>query len=220
MPLSNDRGKSGPTRTLRDLSYTHNRGRTPPPKPGDTPNDQRLRSLKTQRNPPPKSPGRQGRRPRNGGITCCLSPVPRSFLPIVSLPPRWRPPRRAPPPASHSLSPSLLARTGSPARGLDGPKSAVARAPGFVVDASGRGGEWAELGREVESCLPSRERVAKEVRVGGQMGFEPMVAIRDARDTDGWASCIIFPGTEEFPGMQDFTSRVCAAIWQVGHPSR
>jgi len=37
----------------------------------------------------------------------------------------------------------------------------------------------------VESCLPSRERVAKEVRVGGQMGFEPMVVIRDARDTDG-----------------------------------
>lgn len=185
MPLSSDRGKSGPTGTLRDLSYTLNRGRTPPTKPGDTPNDQRLRSLKTQRNPLPKSPGRQGRRPRKGGITCCLSPVPRSFLPIVSLPARWRPPRRAPPPASHSLSPSLLARTGSPARGLGGPKSAVARAPGFAVAASGRGGEWAELGRGLDSCLPSRERVAKEVRVGGQMGFEPMGVIRDARDTDG-----------------------------------
>lgn len=78
-----------------------------------------------------------------------------------------------------------MARTGNPARRLGGPKSAVARAPGFVVAASGRGGEWAELGRGVESCLPSRERVAKEVRVGGQMGFEHMGAIRDARDTDG-----------------------------------
>lgn len=62
----------------------------------------------------------------------------------------------------------------------------------------------AGLAREVESCLPRWERVAKEVRLGGQVGFEPRGAIRDARGTDGSANCTIFPGSQRFPGVQDF----------------
>lgn len=73
MPLSNDPGKSGPTRTLRDLSYSHHRGRAPPKKPGNTPNDQRPRSPTTRRNPPPKPLGRQSSRPSRPGVTCYLS---------------------------------------------------------------------------------------------------------------------------------------------------
>lgn len=51
-------------------------------------------------------------------------------------------PRPQPP----SRRPSLLASTRSPARGLGGPKSAVARVPGLSAAASGRGGAMGGTG--------------------------------------------------------------------------
>lgn len=54
------------------------------------------------------------------------------------------------------------------------------------------------------------------------MGFEHMGAIRDARDTMDEPTVSFFLGPRSFLGCRTsvLTSRVCAAIWQVGHASR
>lgn len=56
----------------------------------------------------------------------------------------------------------------------------------------------------MEPFLPLREKVVKEVRLGGQMGFQLISAMQDARGTDGSATCTVFPGYEGLSGMQEF----------------
>lgn len=137
------------TQGARQPAPTGTAGDPHPKEDGDT-----LRGLET---PPPSNPekpfprasGTAGPGKRDeAGVTCGLSPVPRRFRPIVSLPSKWLLPRRAPPPALRSRRPSLLARAGGCASGLAGLKGAVARAPGFAQRLPERAGQLRGWGLE------------------------------------------------------------------------
>lgn len=74
----------------------------------------------------------------------------------------------------------------------------------------------AGLARGVESCLPRWERVAKEVRLGGQVGFEPRGAIRDARGTDGQPTVPFFLGPSGFLECRTFNINIETVCSNLG----
>lgn len=144
---------------------------------------------------------------------------PAVLRPIVSVPSRWRRPRRAPPPAPRSRSPSLLARTRSPALGLGSPKIAVARAPGSPAAASGRGGARSGARDGAGPCLPSRGRMTREVRwvLGWTDGLwacgcnEGSLGERMAQPTVPF-----FQGPRGFPGCGFFRANIETVCSKLG----
>lgn len=120
------------------------------------------------------------------------------------------------PPTPHSRRPSLLARTESPARGLGGPKSAVARVPGFSAAASGRGG--VRGGARGRPCLPLREGVQRS-QVGGWqglMGFGHMRAMRDAWRWMDQSAVPFFPNLRGFSGCGTFNANIETVVSNLG----